>query len=79
MTRKLRQGNGTNGLILANGGVMTYQHVICLSSKPRADGQGYSSRDAVPLKDAVPIVDEVAEGEAIIEVEIGTHATILAC
>jgi hypothetical protein len=71
MTRKLRAGNGTTGLILANGGVLTYQHVICLSSKPRADNQPYPDHNPLPsiLKPSVPpIIAETAEGEAIIEV-----------
>jgi hypothetical protein len=71
MTRKLRAGNGTTGLILANGGVLTYQHVICLSSRPRADGQPYPPHNPLPPileTPTPPIIAETAEGEAIIEV-----------
>ena len=71
MARKLRAGNGTHGLVLANGGVLTYQHVICLSSRPRADGQHYPARNPLPPvfeNNTIPTIDEVAEGEAIIEV-----------
>lgn len=71
MTRKLRAGSGTHGLVLANGGVLTYQHVICLSSRPRADGQHYPARNPLPSRledNTVPTIDETAEGEAIIEV-----------
>jgi hypothetical protein len=71
MARKLRAGNGTTGLILANGGVLTYQHVICLSSRPRADGQTYPAYNPLPSileTPTPPIIAETAEGEAIIEV-----------
>lgn len=70
MARKLRAGNGTTGLVLANGGVLTYQHVICLSSKPRADGR-YPAHNPLPSAleyKTTPFIDEIAEGEAIIEV-----------
>ncbi|KAG9551286.1 hypothetical protein KCU71_g6995, partial [Aureobasidium melanogenum] len=70
MTRKLRAGNGTHGLVLANGGVLTYQHVICLSSQPRTDGQHYPACNPLPSRledNTVPTIDETAEGEAIIE------------
>lgn len=71
MTRKLRAGNGTTGLVLANGGVLTYQHVICLSSRPRADGQPYPAQPPLPpiLEHIItPAIDDTAEGEAVIEV-----------
>jgi hypothetical protein len=71
MARKLRAGDGTHGLILANGGVLTYQHVICLSSQPRADGQPYPTHNPLPSileDDTAPTIAETAEGEAIIEV-----------
>lgn len=71
MARKLRAGNGTTGLVLANGGVLTYQHVICLSSRPRADGQPYPAHNPLPsVLDHIttPPIDDTAEGEAIIEV-----------
>lgn len=71
MTRKLRASNGTHGLVLANGGVLTYQHVICLSSRPRADGRPYPARNALPSmleSDTIPETDETAEGEAVVEV-----------
>ena len=77
MTRQIRAGNGTNGLVLANGGMMTYQHVICLSSSPRRDGLPYP--ETPPLPDVVtdvpvPAVDVEAEGEAAIEVSSGLLA-----
>ncbi|KAG9959153.1 hypothetical protein KCU61_g7680, partial [Aureobasidium melanogenum] len=80
MTRKLRAGNGSHGLVLANGGVLTYQHVICLSSRPRADGQHYPACNPLPSRledNTVPTVDETAEGEAIIEVRHSDHYEVV--
>jgi Thiolase-like protein type 1 additional C-terminal domain len=72
MTRQLRTGNkGKHGLILANGGVITYQHVICLSSQPRRDGSPYPAKNPLPetIQDVlVPPIDAQPEGEAVIEV-----------
>ena len=71
MTRQLRASKGKVGLILANGGVMTYQHVVCLSSSPRRDGSSYPEKPPLPdvIDNAlVPAVDTQAEGEAVIEV-----------
>ena len=71
MVRQLRKGNGRNGLILANGGTLTYQHVICLSSRPRNGGIPYPDHNSLPeIVTDVPIlpVDSVARGEAIVEV-----------
>jgi hypothetical protein len=75
MTRQLRQrkskGVDSNGLILANGGVMTYQHVVILSSRPRKDKSPYPSANLSSnnsSKDPAPMIEEEARGEAIIEV-----------
>ena len=71
MVRELRSGRGQNGLILANGGVLTYQHAICLSSCSRQDGSTYSENNplASNLIDVpVPSISAQAEGEAVIEV-----------
>jgi hypothetical protein len=73
MTRQLRAGKAKNGLVLANGGVMTYQHVICLSSSPRRDGSPYPEKPPLPdvVTDVpVPAVDVEAEGQAVIEVSL---------
>ncbi|KAL1982976.1 hypothetical protein VTN96DRAFT_591 [Rasamsonia emersonii] len=70
MVRKLRTGPATNGLILANGGVLTYQHVVCLSSKPRRSSSSYPDRNPLPevITDVpVPPIAAQAEGEATIE------------
>jgi hypothetical protein len=77
MTRQLRQrkGSGTdsNGLVLANGGVLTYQHVIVLSSLPRKDDTAYPPANPVsanPPVDPTPTIEEEAKGAAIIEVSL---------
>ncbi|KIW24683.1 uncharacterized protein PV07_10385 [Cladophialophora immunda] len=72
MTRQLRKGKGRYGLILANGGVMTYQHVLCLSTTRRRGGLPYPDSDPLPefVTDIpVPKVDGKVEGEqdAVIE------------
>lgn len=61
MTRCLRRARGKkmNGLILANGGTVTYQHVVCLSSVPRADGKPYPQ---------VPPLPEASQGVTIPEI-----------
>ena len=71
MTRQLRKGNGKIGLVLANGGVATYQHVVCLSSKPRRDDLQYPDCNPLPetITDVqIPAVIEQADGPASIEV-----------
>lgn len=71
MVRQLRKGNAQNGLILANGGVLTYQHAICLSTHPRRDDAPYPDTNPLPshITDIpVPRIAERAEGEAVIEV-----------
>lgn len=74
MTRQLRNGKGRNGLILANGGVLSYQHVICLSTTGRPEGSPYPAED--PLPDwvtgvPVPIVDAKVEGNEEATIEVG--------
>jgi hypothetical protein len=69
MTRELRRGKKSNGLVLANGGFLTHEHAIVLSNKPP---HGFG----LPLNEAhhhvstvgVPVFDEHAEGESVIEV-----------
>lgn len=70
MTRQIRAGKGKTGLVLANGGVATYQAVVCLSRSPRRDGLPYP--DSNPLPEMItdvqtPTIDVQAEGEATIE------------
>ena len=72
MVRQLRGGTVRNGLVLANGGFLTYQHAICLSTKPRRNGSRYpDSRSGTSNNDKhIPEIDAIAEGEAVIEVRL---------
>ncbi|KAH7355297.1 hypothetical protein BKA65DRAFT_498097 [Rhexocercosporidium sp. MPI-PUGE-AT-0058] len=68
MVRKMRKGDAQRGLVLANGGMVTYQYVVCLSTQPR--DSPYPDRNPLPdllNDDPAPEVDEKAEGEAVIE------------
>ena len=70
MTRQLRSGTrGTNGLILANGGFLTYQYVVCLSRNPRKNGAAYPEKNPLPdhLDTPFPKVQMRPEGEAVVE------------
>ncbi|KAG9230815.1 hypothetical protein BJ875DRAFT_139348 [Amylocarpus encephaloides] len=68
MVRELRKGNARNGLVLANGGVATYQHVVCLSNHPRRSPYPMQNILAKILRETpVPNVDERVEGPATIE------------
>jgi hypothetical protein len=71
MVRQLRSGRGRNGLILANGGVVTYQHVLCLSSRPRDDKSPYPEENVLSQEvDDIPCpaIEFYPNGAAIIEV-----------
>lgn len=75
MVRQLRKGNGQNGLVLANGGVVTYQHVVCLSS--RRGSSPYPEHNPLPgvVTDIpVPTIDLQVDGEAIIEASISNSS-----
>ena len=64
MTREVRAGRVRKGLVLANGGVATYQHAVVLSNEPR--GSAYPEKN--PLPDVISDV-EVPELVAAIEGE----------
>ncbi len=71
LVRELRKGDQQNGLILANGGVLTYQHAICLSRRPRRNGSLYPDQNPLPRYVAdlpIPVIAARAEGGATIEV-----------
>lgn len=72
MVRILRNGHhARNGLILANGGVLTYQHALCLSTRPRGNDPIYPPQDPLPTHVTdipAPAVTATAEGEAVVEV-----------
>lgn len=73
MVRQLRNNSGKIGLVLANGGLATYEAVLCLSRSPRRDGLPYPTRNPLPevITDVqIPPVDEQAGGDAIIEVRL---------
>ncbi|KAI0142978.1 thiolase [Xylariaceae sp. FL1272] len=72
MTRVLRQGHVRRGLVLGNGGSLTYQHAICLSSQPRSAGRDTRYPAEHTLPDILPgieqsLIDIQASGEAVIE------------
>ncbi|KAJ5112762.1 hypothetical protein N7532_000807 [Penicillium argentinense] len=69
MVRQLRGGQQNNGLILANGGVLSYQHAICISKNPRRDGSQYPDSSVLKSQIDMPIppIDLEAEGKAEIE------------
>jgi hypothetical protein len=71
MVRHLRNGNDKTGLILANGGVVTYQHVVCLSKTAPSRNKSYPEKNPLPeyVTDIpVPQIETSPEGPAIIEV-----------
>lgn len=77
MTRQIRLGKIGNGLVLANGGVLSYQHAICLSSQP---AKQYAAERPLPkqVESAVGLkVIEHAEGPAVIEVRFCLLCTTL--
>lgn len=69
MTRQLRKGKGGTGLVLANGGVLSYMHAVVLSSSPRKQG-AYPVDEGLPavLDAAAPRVTTQPRGEAVVEV-----------
>lgn len=70
MARAIRHGKYQNGLVLANGGVLSWQHAICLSAQPKRDGSPYKSATFLDngQESQGPEFTARAEGEAIIEV-----------
>lgn len=70
MSRLLRKQKHRNGLILANGGMLTHQYAICLSRNPRGNGKSYPSKNPLPevIGTSGPNFVETAEGSATIEV-----------
>ena len=81
MVRKLRTGHGRTGLILANGGVLTYQHALCLSVRPRRNGFTYPDKNPLPSQVTnipIPVVTTHAVGEAVIEVSLSGAPSYIA-
>lgn len=72
MVRELRKATRAprHGLVLANGGVLSYQHVVVLSSQRRKDGTSYPYENPLPkvlTDEVVPAIDGEVEGDAIVE------------
>ncbi|KAF1959456.1 hypothetical protein CC80DRAFT_586012 [Byssothecium circinans] len=73
MTRAIRKGRGKRGLVLGNGGWMTYQYVVVLSKEPRGDGR-YPERNPLPREITDVAAPEIAVGEeAVGEVVVETY------
>jgi hypothetical protein len=70
MTRVIRRREHQNGLVLANGGVLSWQHALCLSAYPRRDASAYVRREILDNGDVPqgPAFTPTAKGEAVIEV-----------
>jgi hypothetical protein len=69
MTRQIRAGKGKKGLVLCNGGVLSYQYAVVLGKEPRKQG-AYPMENPLPeiLDDGpVPELAIQAEGEAVVE------------
>lgn len=69
MSRQLRARKAKNGLVLANGGFLSYQHALCLSAEPRQEGSPYpDSRGSSGAVVGAPApVEPFAQGEAVVE------------
>ena len=71
MVRQLRKGNGRHGLVLANGGVLTYQHVVCLSSQSPKEGTVYAEHTVLPeriMDVSSPSIELNPGGPGVVEV-----------
>lgn len=70
MVRVIRKGKYQNGLVLANGGVLSWQHAICLSAKPTRNGSAYEAQAVLDNGQTSqgPTFTAQAQGEAVIEV-----------
>lgn len=74
MTRRLRKlqncHEASNGLVLANGGVLTTENVICLSTHPSKSYKAYPLEDKILELVAGPPLKSVVKDEAAM-VEVG--------
>lgn len=70
VTRQIRAGKGKNGLVLCNGGVLSYQYVVVLSMSPRKRGEYPMSNPLPSVITDVPSPEVLADavGEAVVEV-----------
>ncbi|KAF4341928.1 hypothetical protein FBEOM_4094 [Fusarium beomiforme] len=69
MARVIRSRKHQNGLVLANGGVLSWQHALCLSVQPRRDSSLYQKKDILDNGNVSqgPAFTAKAQGEAFIE------------
>ncbi|KAJ4252398.1 hypothetical protein NW762_010996 [Fusarium torreyae] len=69
MARTMRSGAYKHGLVLANGGVLSWQHALCLSTQPRRDLVPYSRQEVLEMAETFPGPEfaQKAQGEAVIE------------
>ncbi|KAH6878921.1 hypothetical protein BKA58DRAFT_309041 [Alternaria rosae] len=69
MTRQLRDGKGQKGLVLCNGGVLSYQYVVILSKEARREGDYPIENPLPPQITDVPAPELIfdPEGEAVVE------------
>lgn len=79
MARELRAKKHETGLILANGGMLTHQHALCLSVHPRGDGRAYPQENPLPavVDEFSPAFAQSAEGIAAIEVSFYSQDTLM--
>lgn len=80
MVRLFRRGKGRKGLVLANGGVLTYHHAVVMSNTP--PGAHHRIPGANPLKaviDDIPIppLDTKPHGAAAIEVSLASLGSVV--
>lgn len=70
MTRAIQSRKHRNGLVLANGGVLSWQHAICLSAQPQKNLAPYLIREILDNGQISqgPEFSAQAQGEAMIEV-----------
>jgi hypothetical protein len=70
MTRVIRNRKHQNGLVLANGGILSWQYALCLSAGPRRNTSNYVKREVLDNGDVSqgPAFASAAQGEAVIEV-----------
>lgn len=71
MTRQLRAGKGKKGLVLCNGGVLSYQYVVVLGTEPRSSPYPVANALLELVNDIeVPELAERPEGQCDVEVRV---------
>lgn len=69
ISRQLRAQKAKTGLVLANGGVLSYQHALCLSSEPQRGEASYpdSRWSSGAVVGSPAAVEPFAQGQAVVE------------